>query len=836
MFCRVYRARDGARDEMVDEAGQVRGHWEHFVSLLDGVGREQLGVRWNQAQRLIHENGVTYNVYGDDRGMDRPWTLDALPLLIAHREWLELERALIQRASLLNLVIQDLYGEQRLIKDRHLPPEIIYENPRFLRACLGVRVPGGVWLHVYGADLGRDSSGRYVVIGDRAQAPSGAGYALENRVVMSRVLGEVFRECNVRRLALVFHQFRLALGALAPRSVENPRIVLLTPGPYNETYFEHAYLARYLGFALVQGADLTVRDSKVFLKTLGGLQRVDVILRRVDDEWCDMLELRGESLLGVPGLLEAVREGNVAVANALGCGAAQTPMLMPFLPGLCRALMGEDLLIDSVRSHWCGHADSLKYVQENLARLVIKPAFPLRSGEAVFGSRCTAVELEELAALIARHPTRFVAQEQLPVCTAPVMAGQGLDARHFVLRTFVWRSTEGYSVMPGGLTRFAATVDSQVVSMQHGGGSKDTWVLGEGPAGSFSLMEPQGKPLELTRGGGDLPSRIADNLFWLGRYVDRSEGLARLSRGTLLRLSESAGTGAAPEAPYLIRALLGATDDEVPEEVDAAQLERQVIALVFDPARVGSVRWTVQTLVGLGRILRDRLSSDTWRILQTVHEEFEGSSSRAAASVSSTVETLNRGIVGLAAFGGTVMDSMTRGVGWRFLDMGRRLERSNHIVHLLRSTVLHATQHENAVLEAVLEIADSTITYRRRYLTELQAAGVVDLLLADESNPRSVAYSLAAIEEHLAALSRDSSRALRSPEQRILLESLTKLRLTDLSLACAVDGQRQRPALEELLKELKEAIPGISDHISQNYLSHATVSRQLARFGSEGLP
>ncbi|HJZ53503.1 MAG TPA: circularly permuted type 2 ATP-grasp protein, partial [Gemmataceae bacterium] len=317
-------------DEAAGPAGTPRPHWSAFYRSLDHLGPTELGRRWREAQHLIRENGVTYNVYGDPRGISRPWQLDPIPLLIAPDDATHLERGLVQRAKLLELVLADLYGHQKLLRDGLMPPELVFPNPGFLRPCHGVKLPGGRFLHLYGANLGRGADGHWRVLGDRTQAPSGAGYTLENRIVMTRTLPEAFRDCRVHRLALFFRTFRDTLRELAPRNRDNPRIVLLTPGPYNETYFEHAYLARYLGYTLVEGGDLTVRDNRVFLKVLGGLQPVDVILRRLDDSYCDPLELRGDSFLGIPGLVQAVRAGNVAVANPLGSGLVEAPALLSF--------------------------------------------------------------------------------------------------------------------------------------------------------------------------------------------------------------------------------------------------------------------------------------------------------------------------------------------------------------------------------------------------------------------------------------------------------------------------------------------------------------------------
>src|SRR3984957_8534363 len=433
-----YPHTDGLYDEMFAAPGALRPHWDTFITALSAHGDEELARRWQTARQRIRENGVTYNVYGDPLGMARPWNLDAIPLIIPPEEWSQLEAGLIQRARLLNLILADLYGPQQLLRGGEIPPALVFANPGFLRPCHGVDVPRSTYLHLLAVDLARGPDGEWWVISDRTQAPSGAGYSLENRIVMAETFPELFRELRVKRLASFFHSFRETLLRLSPRNRENPRVVLLTPGPFNETYFEHSYLARYLGFTLVQGGDLTVRDSRVFLKTLAGLKQVDVILRRLDDNFCDPIELRSDSYLGVAGLVEAVRAGNVSVANALGSGVIETSAFMPFLPGLCRRMLGEGLKLPTVATWWCGQPKALRYVLDNLDHLVIKPAFPSKGMEPVFGGKLAADGRSKLIARIRESPHEFAGQELMNLSTVPVWSEERrLTPRRVVLRVYL---------------------------------------------------------------------------------------------------------------------------------------------------------------------------------------------------------------------------------------------------------------------------------------------------------------------------------------------------------------------------------------------------------------
>jgi len=839
-----YRAKPGAYDELVDERGVVRPHWRTFLADLDQLGPGELGRRWSQAQQLIHENGVSYNVHGDPSGLDRPWPLSPLPVLLAPSEWSDLVAALVQRARVLEKLLEDLYGAQRLVHEGLVPAALLYDHPGFLRACQGQPVPEGRWLPFYAVDLVRAPDGRFQVLSDRTQVPTGAGYALENRIIVSRAFSEAFRTCHVQRLAPFFRTMRDGLARLAPRNRDNPRVVMLSQGPTDPTYFEQSFLAQYLGYPLVHGGDLTVRSGRVYLKTLGGLHAVDVILRRVGDELCDPLELRPEGMAGIPGLVQAVRERAVAVANPLGSGLAAAPALLPYLPALCKHLLGEELRLASVATWWCGDAQARARALERLPELVWKPAFTVSNNQPVFAAQLDAAGRDQLRARVEAEPSAWVAQEQVTLSTTPAIAGERLEPRNWVLRTFLVGTGDGHAVMPGGLTRFAPSSQALEVSIQRGGRSKDTWVPSGGPVATFSLLPPPAAKIALSRGGSDLPSRVADNLFWLGRYAERAEGLARLGRVITARLGESPPEGGpAAELAPLIRALVTQANIQVGAAVpDAgpgalALWEAAVLSALRDPAPAGGLPSTLQALQRTARECRDRLSGDSWRMLMGIEPQTAGGVAAnwgkgTAAGLGALPSTLDSLVLMLSALSGIVADSMTRGLAWRFLDMGRRLERATGTVTLLHETLAAPVEREAALLEAVLEAADSGMTYRRRYLNRLEAAPVLDLLLADEGNPRSVIFQVNSLVDHITGLPRDPAVAVRTPEQRVALELRAQLQLADIDvLATPVDGERSR--LLALLERWTEALPELSDSLSASYLSHATLSRQLGWGGEE---
>jgi uncharacterized circularly permuted ATP-grasp superfamily protein/uncharacterized alpha-E superfamily protein len=838
---RQYVPHEGHWDEALLESGFPRRHWRQLSVALGRMGFRQLTSHWRTGQQLIQANGITYNVYGDPQGKERPWLMDPIPLLIDRGEWAHIERAIVQRATLLNDMLSDLYGEQKLIRSGRVPAAILFANQNFLRPCFGLRPPGGIYIHSYAADLARSPDGSWWVISDRTQAPSGVGYALENRLVSARTLPSAFNMCHVRQLNRFFELQREGLLKLAPQSANprrSPRVVLLTPGPHNETYFEHSFLARQWGFPLVEGADLIARDNQVFLKTLAGLEPVDLILRRVDDGFCDPLELRGESLLGVPGLLQAVRAGHVVIANALGSGLMETPAHMAFLPGLCRDLLGEDLRMPSVATWWCGQEAPLRYVLEHLEEVVIKPAFPGFGKKVEFPAMLRRAELADLRLRIGAHPEQFVAQEQVALSTAPVRTEYGVAPRHVVLRVFAAWDGESWSVMPGGLTRVSTADKSLVVSMQLGGGSKDTWVLGpdlakeKEEAPRSTVIEPSVAP----RGTGELPSRAADNLFWLGRYAERVEDNVRLVRTLLPGLSGEADfgrTASLETVTELLANLRYLPDTRIPASLAQQrwQLQRLLTGMVYDPSRTMGIGWNLKQIRRVAWPLKERLSQDTWRVLQQLDSEFSSSApGNADQTFVAEMNLLDRAIVTLSAFAGLLMENTTRGYGWRFLEIGRRLERALQISSLLDAALARAELKDEQgeigpCLEILLQIADSSITYRTRHLTVMRTDYVLELLLADEANPRSVAFQLVEMLEQVQHLPGRDTDDAASPEEKLITKALSSIRQAWMEDLAKRDSEGRLNALGELAQQLRAWLYDFSDALTARYLSHLTQSR-----------
>jgi len=807
-----YQPLAGCYDEMVDAAGAAREHWAHVAGVFSELGVEELLRRHDEAGRLIDQDGVVYNAYKDGVRPGERWVLDPVPIVLSSREWEGIERGLIERAELLDLVLTDLYGKRDLLRRRLIAPEVVFGHAGFLRPWDQIRLPGAHQLVTYAADIGRDADGRPLVLSDRAQAPSGVGYALEARSVISRVFPTLYRDSQVHRLAPFFRTLRTALQQVAPADIEDPRTVVLTPGPWNETAFEHAFLASRLGYPLVEGADLVTRRGRVWMRSLGRLEPVHVILRRVDAWFCDPLELKPDSQLGVPGLVEAARSGAVSIVNPLGSSVLENPALMAFLPRLSEHLLGSSLALPSVPTWWCGEDDGRRHVLANIERLVLRPISRTASTATLFGWELSAEELDECRRRIEARPYGWVGQEPLTMASAPTLTPGGLVARRSVLRAFAIPRNDSYAVMPGGLTRVAPDDDGARISSQAGAISKDTWVLASEPERLTGFWLDSGPAVQGIDPMASIPSRAAENLWWLGRYAERAEAITRLLRVAYDRRNDFQGS-ANPAGIESLRALLVAlthTTATYPGFVgDGAQrrLEspgRELLELVVDDGRTGTLAHSVRALLDAAYAVRDQLSADTWLVVGALDREILelGEPMHDPQAVVSTA--LQRVMQGLLALGGLRSESMVRDLGWRFMDAGSRLERGLQLLSLLQATLLDARSvaTDSLVLESVLTAAESIITYRRRYRSHAQLQTLLDLLLLDGGNPRSLVFGLQRLAEDLDGLPVGPDRRLRE-EQRLVLEASTALRLADTEVLVEQNERGHRPALESFLGEVR---------------------------------
>jgi uncharacterized circularly permuted ATP-grasp superfamily protein/uncharacterized alpha-E superfamily protein len=749
------------RDEMVDQYRRLRPPWRGVGTVLSELGPQGLAERGERIVRLLQDDGVTYRVAGTDREL--PWSLDPLPLLLDEDEWRALEPGLVQRAELLDRILADLYGPRRLLADGVIPPEIVYGHRGFLRDAQDMAHPGNRLLFLSAADLVRDEDHNWRVLSDRTQAPSGAGYAMENRTVISRALPDLYRGTGVHRIAPFFHTLRQALFEVGGRTSDTPRVVLLTSGAQSETAFDQAFLSALLGLPLVEGSDLTVRDGRVWQQSLDRLEPVDVILRRVDSEFCDPLELRPDSQLGVPGLLEAARLGSVAVVNGFGTGVLENPGLFPFLPQLARRLLDEELTLRSATTFWCGDPVARQHVLSRLDQLVVKPLSRTARHPSRFGWELSATDRDRLARLVQAQPWNWVGQEPLAMSTAPTLAGPALQPRPVSLRTFAVAGADAFQVMRGGLSRVGQDSEALVVSNSRGASSKDTWVL----SSTAQHLDEEGHTTLAALAGPETVSaavspRIAEDLFWLGRYSERVESTVRLLRVIENRwrdLHPAPDPALAATLTTLLRALTSVTTTWPGFVGDGAGARLgdpapELASLIGDDSRVGGLAHDLRRIRELATAVRDQLSPDTWTVLSGLDR-----SVRQLAPMRSIDSLTGPGapvdlaglLQAMLAFSGLVSESMVRDEGWFLLDAGRRLERALQVITLLQHSLSESRPpavHE-LVVESVLVAAESIITHRRRYPAQAGIHTVVELLVLDPGNPRSVAFQLDRIRDDL---------------------------------------------------------------------------------------
>jgi len=832
-----YATQLGIYDEMYATENKALPYWERFMAALNSMGSEKLELRRREAQRLLRENGVTYNVYGDSQNLTRPWRLDPVPLLISSEEWLVIEAGLKQRADLLDLILKDIYGKQNLLKKGLLPAELVFGHEGFLHSCVGTLHNQKRHLTIYSANLARGPNGMMWVLDDRTQAPSGSGYALENRTVMARVLPDIFRETQVHRLSGFFKSLHKGLVDIAPNNKEDPRIVIMTPGPLNETYFEHAYLAAYLGYTLVQGGDLTVRDGRVWLKSLAGLQAVDVILRRVDDSFCDPLEFRSESKLGVAGLLEVVRRGNVAIANPFGSSVLENPALLAFLPRLARYYLNEELKLPSIATWWCGQRREREFVLQHLDSLVIKPINRSIGNQTVFGGSLSSKEKDYLRGQILAKPHLFIGQERVSFSTLPAFIDHQIEPRNAVLRNFVVACGDNYEVMPGGLTRVARQKDNFIVSNQAGGISKDTWVLASEPDKPVSLWTQPKRHQLIDAVTEPLTSRAADNLFWVGRHLERTEAVTRLLRSILVnfRVSSESKDPIDNECLNVLLRTLTQVTGTYPGFIngDEALLNKPVpelFSLVKDGYRKGSLTANIQAFFQAAFSIRDLWSQDTWRSVDNIQRRWQQRVISNEINVDQLPNHLDDLITDIVAFTGLTSESMTREAAWLMMDSGRRLERALALIALMRSTLAlkHGDVLQNQVLEAVLVSTDSLTIYQRRYRSYIQLPLVLELLLLDVTHPRSVAYQLHQLSIHISALPRVNVTSQLSKEERLILKAYTDLRLCNVfELTQVSEDEGIYTEFEKLLSNTTDLLWQLAESIADAYFSHSQTSQLL---------
>ena len=818
----------GHFDEFRNSQEQLRPHWKAFFEHLGQNGLDQLPESAETIARLIAQNGVTYNVFADDEEQARPWSLNPLPLLINPTEWKSISSALAQRAKLLDLMLHDLYGPQTLIKAGYVPAALVLGHPGYQRSLKDVKPLGDIYLHVVAFDIARGPDGRWWVIRQRTQSPSGLGYTLENRLITSGLFPEAYREMRVQHVASSYkrllHSLRSAATAIAGESV---RLALLTSGPSSDTYFEHAYLARYLGLALVEGADLTVRDDKLYLKTMHGLQRIHGLLRRVDDEYCDPLELKADSHFGVPGLLQAVRAGNVALANALGTRFIESSALSGFLPAISEYLLGEPLKMPSLHTWWCGERAAWKDISQDLHTQVVKPTFGTTGRESfppVIVSLLDTQGVQALRDRIDLDPDKYTTQSYLPFSQAPTWSGQGITPRTAMLRVYLMSDGNGgWEAMPGGMTRIAA-VDPHVVSIQRGGSTLDTWVLTDQPVDEFSMLPNRVKLPRWTVSNQLVSSRSAENLFWLGRYTERCEAMVRLAKEALILVS----TDQQNSLPVLNDTVSDLLEQHGMIPASSPETDRSAAVLARTLIRGLTLRGNqgltdhIDLLESTLKAARDRLPAEHAEIAHAMKKilgvdlmaarggghlrNHARAQARRAANLANrpaidTIEILDAVGVQLAALVGFQSDRMTRDLGWHMLTAGRLVERMITLTGTIKAFFQHAAVYTPRGFDGLLTLFDSSITYRGRYQRQQDTLALIDLIVQDKTNPRALVCILEGLVTEIAHL----------PNAESLLSTIPTIDVTEedvLKIVQSVEG-------------LSHFASNLSDNISHRFFAHA---------------
>ena len=771
-----YRALPGVPDELVDGAGAMRPVWAGLIDHLSGLTPAEILRDFARGDQHLADAGVFFRQFGDTSLGGRDWPFSPVPVLLGEPEWREIEAGLIQRAELLEKVVADLYGDNRLVAEGHLPASLIAQTPEWLRPMVGVRPRSGHFLHFVAFEIGRGPDGGWWVLSDRTDTPSGAGFALENRVATTKVFPELYQKTNVHRLAGFFRDFRDALDRL--RRDPTSRVGILTPGPLTDTYYEQAYIARYLGMSLLEGADLTVEDGQLKLRTVQGLTPLDVLWRRMDGVWADPLELRGDSRLGTPGLMAAIRQGQVTMVNALGVGVLECQALMAFLPAISVALTGQKLRLPNVATWWCGQPSELAHVRNHCNRMMIGPALSTRMpfetpDRHAIGGQMRGGEGDDpdLHDWLTENADGLVGKELVTLSTTPVHEGGALVPRPMTIRVFLARTAKGWQAMPGGFARVGASPDPDAVSMRNGGSVADVWVIGDGPVEAVSLVAPASAQF-LRAQSGPLPSRAADNLFWLGRYVERTEGLLRLVRAYNSRLSESA------TAPLV------------------QSLRNQMKSYYIDPDEPlpQGLLSTLDSAVFAASQIRDRFSVDGWAALTDMQKSMTriARTTKAGNDSALVMSVMLRKIAG---FSGLVHENMFRAVGWQFLTVGRSLERAAMMTDLLAE--VSDRKAPDGSLDLAIEIGDSTMTHRQRYSVVTSRETVVDLLALDEANPRSVRFHLDNIRARVDALASLHAPGQMTEFERQVLALQTQFMLHSVT---TLDQKALRAARQSILR------------------------------------
>ncbi|GGC11942.1 circularly permuted type 2 ATP-grasp protein [Dyadobacter sediminis] len=821
-----YQSGLSSYDEVLDLNGRIKPYWKALFSTMEKLGIDELQNRNKEIVNKLRENGVTYNVYGTPDGLNRPWQLDPIPFLIEQKEWNGIAKGLQQRAVLLDLILKDLYGPRNLIKDGIIPAELVFDNAGFFRPCTDIKLSSDKQLTLFAADMARGPDGQMWLVDNRTQAPSGSGYTLENRIVMSKLLPELADGMYVSKLSPYFNSLQNTVLKLSDKSKEAPNIVYMTPGPNNEAYFEHAYLASYLGYTLAQGDDLLVRNGSVWLKSIEGLQKVDVIIRRIDDDWCDPLELREDSRLGVPGLLQAIRMGNVQVLNAPGSSVLENHAFHAFMGNICTYFLGEKLIMPSVATWWCGHVKELNYVLSHMDELIIKKANRKTKFRSIYGRLLSASEKDELKRMISQKPHEFIAQQEISLSTTPSLIDGNIVPRYAALRAFLVANGNEYHVMQGGLTRSSPVKDRFVISNQYGGLSKDTWIVSD-KTGEVPEKIVYTAPASVNK-HISLPSQSAENLFWIGRYCERTMAVIKFMNITInvLNLDRNFGGSAKQEhIKILLQSLthLSATyPGFLEEEERMSDPYKEIIDLVSNTNRPGSIASSISSFLNAVSAVRNQWNMETWRIVDLIDNGFQEIRNAGHMNSNNIQKTLDGLFNNMFTFLGIIAESMPRDNSFLLLETGKLIERILSRISVIQSNfgVKNSSGVENELIEATLINHHLLVSYRQIYKSHLSVEAMLDMILLEKTLPFSLVYMLDELKSNLGRLPSTTRGERLNDAQKYVLQASTLIKLADIPALSKSNGKSDRSELFELLSEVSRLISSVSVNLTNMYFSH----------------
>ncbi|MBV5279238.1 MAG: circularly permuted type 2 ATP-grasp protein [Campylobacteraceae bacterium] len=814
-------------DEMLDENKVIRQHWSEVLQRIETAGLDELALKQAEIDWHLEDNGVTYNVYNNPDGEnDRPWRLDPIPFVLPYDEWNEIKRGIEQRAKLLNLILKDLYGERTLLKNKIIPVEVIFGHKGFIPEVYNLGKKENFCLHFYAVDIARGPDGKMWVISDKTQAPSGLGYAIENRLTMNSISKNLYPSIETKKLSLFIEEFKLLLKKLTKGDIS--KAALLTPGPHNETYFEHSYLSSFLEINLVQGDDLLCKNGEVWLKSLSGLKPINTILRRVDDKFCDPMELRNDSKLGVAGLVDVLRKDNVAMINPIGSAIVENIGLNPFMKNICNYFLQEELILPQIATWWCGQEKERAFVLENIHHLIIKKIDRTDCAQIYLGKNLSYQEIENLKALIIKNPYQYAAQEEIGFSTAPHYANGKIEPRNTVIRAYALKKEDAYTVMNGGLVRVSATNDTLLVSSGKGGSSKDLWILGEDEKIDTAYLFKRAPFSALSL--NQLPTLRAENLFWLGRYLSRSIATMRFIRyvikklTTFYRFDETVSR----ESQRILQNTLTHLTMTYPgflEEENAEKLEQypmdEISSIIKDVDRQGSLSFTIAMLSNANINVKNLLAMESWKLFDKMQKEWNSFIRKSNSSSQTIVSELNKTLIYMMAYKELVEESMFKEQGLSLYSIGYKLESVLLLISKIRSTLClkldRSVTYE--VLEGILNSCESFNAYRTQYKSSLHLENVIEFLILNPLFPKSITYISEALLQELKELPK--SKQYLSAYEKPIFEAYSLLKLIDLSTLLELkEGSLVYETLDNVLLTIQKLFLSCADEMSRTYFSH----------------